>query len=356
MTSSSLGSSLASVLAFVAFVAFVAFGGACGRDPSRLAVTSSATSVAGGAGGDGTPTGSSSSPSSSIAATGGGGSSEPLGETTLTVVNGIVDETRVRLCFVPYPSGPSGAELPWPSAEGLPFARSAKVDLATVIPGGMDIELRAVAGPTAAVVGKTCLELATAANVHVRSMGVLPAGSFSSGRSLLAVPHGCMGGPTHTDPLESQICGAGYTKDTPNAALAAGYLSRIALPDMVPMQFAHAVAAMGAGSLALAPGLDAAVPTVVVDEWSLGSILPYPPYLEVARADLLDVNHATLHITSGAGSVEIEFGEALTNGGLDASAISDGEGMAFVFVGAAPNVPKGPFWSALTATAITIAP
>ena len=329
---------------------------ACGEGSSRLAVTdvASSTGASGGSLGMG-GAGSVQATDASTAASGGAGPVEPLGETRVTVVNGVVDEPATRLCFLPYPAGPSGTEQVWPSADGLPFARAASLDLTKDVPPSTDVEVRVVAGTKSAIAGKSCAALVDAPGVRTRSVGVLPAGALSSGRSVLLVTHGCMGGAGHTDPLESLVCGTGYTNDAPNAALAAGYLSRLASPDKVPMQFVHAVAAMSTGPLALAPGVENASPSVVVSEWSLGAILPYPPYLERSRVDLVDVGEATLHIGPGSPAV-VKLGEALTNGGLAESDVVDGEGLAFVALGAMPNIPKGVWWSALTVTAVAILP
>jgi hypothetical protein len=341
-------------------------GTACGKDHSWLALTTggadagaagagaAAGGTAGGSGGGGT------------SASGNGGSAgsivEPDGPQRLTLVNGIVDSDAIRLCFTPYPDGPTPGAEPWPGIEGLPFARAVVVaSIATVIPAATDVEVLLVAGELSHTGGKTCAELWTAppAGVLVRSLGVVPASFFTVERSLLLVPNGCVGGQGHTDPSETQVCGAAYAPDKPTAAMAAGFMSRLTTAGKLSLQLVHAVASMPTVNARLVPSSEGATHYLVTDNWSLGAIAPYPPFQGLAVSNLGLPEAAALEIEQSSQPqvlATLLLGEAFANGTVGASDLDDGTGLVLVAVGAAPGMVAGPWWRALTLSAIAADP
>ena len=331
----------------------------CGQEHSRLAkddagtggqatTTTSTTGTAGSAG--------------STAAGGAGGDPEPDGPTVVSVVNGVVDADAVRLCFASFPSGESVD--PWPSSGGLGFARTGRIDpINPTIPAGTDVQVFVLGGDLAQTTGKTCtqaLALAGASDaapaLHVSTTGVLPASVFESERSLLISLYGCLGAPEHTHEAADQICGAGYAPEAPNVAMAVGFLSRQTSPSHVGMQFVHASAATAPSYLKVGPGIDGAVATMAVSQWSLGAIAPYPPYWYYSRATLGTVGEATLELSTNVSTPEhrASFADALDNSELEASDLVDELGFAFVMVGAASTMAlePGAWWHELTYTVL----
>jgi hypothetical protein len=138
----------------------------CGKDHSWLALgqggaDAGAAGAGAAAGSNGSGSGGSSASSSGSGGTG-GGIVEPTGPLRLTLVDGIVDSDAIRLCFAPYPDGPTPGAQPWPGAEGLPFARAVVVEsIATIIPAETDVEVRLLAGQLSLSAGKTCQQLWT---------------------------------------------------------------------------------------------------------------------------------------------------------------------------------------------------
>ena len=213
----------------------------CSRDHGFLASTSSSGSSGGG----------SATTSAASAGNGGGGAGaggnnvggEPPGPSRVTVLDAIVDEDAVRLCFVPYPDGDPTAE-PWPGAAGLAYGDARTLDSASgVIPKSTDVLAIVIGGDLSQTAGKTCDEIVAEAGTGsggaggaggatpgppfiAVSLGVLPASAFAAKRSLLLATAGCLGGAGHDDPNAALVCGNGYASTTPTARLAALALSR----------------------------------------------------------------------------------------------------------------------------------
>ncbi len=282
---------------------------------------------------------------------------EPTGTTKLTLVNGIVDQDAVRFCLSKYPAGP-GAELPWPSAAGLPFARGGVIDIPSVVPSGSDVEIRAVLGSGAAVNGKSCSELAALpAGVSVLSLGVAPASLFSEPKSLLLVAYGCTGGPTHTNGLQTLACGQGYTPTSPTAALLAGFMSRLGA-NTVRMQFVDAIAALANNNqvvAGVAPGYDAAPVQTAVQMFTVGTIGPFPPFDLLTASKLSDLTKATVEVDLFGNPYKVGWSDAFKNGGLPLAA-KDGEGLVFIAVGSQPGIGDGPWWHKMTFTVVKADP
>ncbi len=322
--------------------------GACATsDPDRLAKKDTTSSASAGSGGDG-GAGSASVVASSASA-GGSGPVEPDVLPQLTFVNGVVDEAAVRFCFVAA-SGPT-TEKPWPSADGLAFARAGTLE-PVALPAG-DVAVKAVVGSAVAVGSKGCAALEASGSVRVLPLGVLPASALTEPRHLVVVATGCVGGAEHDDPQAALACGPGYAPDQPTAGLIAGYLSGLGAADAVRMQFVHGVAAMTMpAKVSLAPGVDSAEYTSVLPDWTLGAIAPNPPFDSESVKDFVNLAKAKLGVVHNGTPVEVPFSEILANGGVDATAIADGDGLTLVAVGARPGHAAGPWWRAFTAVAI----
>ena len=328
---------------------------ACAGDHSGLAKGD--TTASGGATGSGgaATTSSKTTSSSSIV--------EPSGPTKLTIVNGAVDYEAVRLCFVPYPAGATGSELPWPgSVEGLPFARASVVDnIEQIVPASTDVQVVVVAGNLSQTGGKSCSSLIATppSGVEQRSVGVLPESVFSEDKSLLLVTYGCIGGADHSHEAQASVCGASYASDAPTVGLAAGFMSRLVQEGKASIQLVHAVVAMEQVAIRFVPGVDDATHYLIENEWSLGAISPFPPYSKLPAADWGKVAEAQLEIylpNQGSPQVVTALSEVLANSTLNADAVVDGKGLVFVAVGAGPGVEEGPWWKPLTYTMVQADP
>ncbi|MBM4377645.1 MAG: hypothetical protein FJ095_21425 [Deltaproteobacteria bacterium] len=339
-------SGVAMPLVVLAALVTAVTGSACGSDHSGLE-RKDAASASAGAGG------AASSATTSVATSGAGGEpSEPEVPTSLTIVNGVVDEEAVRLCLVRYPEGPV-AEAPWPSGAGLAFARGAQVDLASLSLGGGDLDVRVVLGSAASVGAKSCKALEDAPGVRVVSLGVVPASVLEAKRRLVFVAHGCVGGPGREDPSQALACGKGYTATTPTLGLVAAALSGLGAPGALRLQALHAVSGLEAPSkVSVSPGVEPLAYQSLEGAWTLGALAPTPPLDTFSVADLGDVAAARLAVAGNAGTVELDFAEALANGGVSVASLVDGDGLAFVGVGASPGLTAGSWYRAFTMVAL----
>ncbi|HHH10540.1 MAG TPA: hypothetical protein ENK23_00480, partial [Sorangium sp.] len=263
--------------ALVAVCAALWLCAGCGDDAFDLGKTSATSgSGAGGAGGGSVAV------SSGSGAGGAGGSPivEPPGATTFTLVQGIVDRPSLRFCLIPYPAGPHD-EQPWPGVGGLSFGSAhVETDISQLISDGSDMQLWGIAGDLTATGAKNCATLLqqTPANVTTWSFGVLPASVFQQDKDLLLVTNGCLGGDGHTDEQQTSYCGAGYSPQTPNATVTAGFMSRLMTTGKISLQFVHATQAAVPMRLRVRAGNDTAVALTVEKNWGWGSYAPYPPF------------------------------------------------------------------------------
>jgi hypothetical protein len=282
------------------------------------------------------------------------------------------DYEAIRICFLPYPAGDPAA-MPWPSAAaGLAFAHGGVLDLAVDLPANSDVRPTILAGDLSAIAGKTCAQaLALAASsdedagifapIFATALAVLPAAVFTSEKSLLLAPIGCLGGPTHEDASAKIGCGDSYTRATPTLDLLALGMSRKTDPVHVAFQVVNAAVAvkptdfgltssiMGTGTLTLATSL----PT--------GGIEPKPPFTTLTVNELGAPEKVSLKTyASGQGMMyttsDTPMGEAFKNGTVASTELANGEGYVLVAVGSAPNIPAGVFWHKLTYALIKAAP
>jgi hypothetical protein len=319
----------------------------CGEGGSSLAKGDggAAEGASGGTGG-----GPAATTTTTTGAGGQGGIEEPPGPTKLTVVAGIVDAAAIQFCFMSEES--SG--MPWPGT-GLPYAHAG-----TLEPPTGTIEVIAIGGDLASVGGKSCDELSEQppAGTVVRSLGIVPGEVLTAERSILLVANGCLGGTDHSDPLEESVCGLGYEPELGNAGLIAGFMSRIALSDKVPLQFAQASVAMPPYDLKVKTHASAS-PQAVITGWSLGALQPFPPFLVLSQQALAQPNEARLGVYPSSAQdpvFEAPWSVAFANSELSASDVQNGRGLVFVAVGPAPTVPVGPWWQGHTYTVVLADP
>jgi hypothetical protein len=259
---------------------------------------------------------------------------------------------------VPWPDG--GDPPPVPADEkGLAFGASLVVDPQNAaIPSEKDLWVHAVAGDLAKTAGKNCNVLTTGpaiAGVVVAPIAVIPASAFSAERSLLVVPSGCMGGPGHTDPAEKQACGETYSPDTPYPGLLAAGMSRLTKAGAMSIQAAHAAPGMPTVDVRILSGIEGTMPNQIAPSLTAGEVGPFPPSQELSRVklgSLADTQIATFTPNQLDQSSVSPLLDALGRGGIDQTDFDDGRGFTLVAVGAAPGIPAGPFWHALTWTVV----
>jgi hypothetical protein len=347
--------------------------GACSRDHGLGVETTTAASGAGGA--DSTATGSTGTTpatgsSSATTSTGTGGPSEPPGPTRVTVVNGVNDYDAIRVCFLPYPAGDPAAK-PWPSAaSGLPFAHASVLDLAVDIPAGVDVRPTILAGDLSKIAGKTCDQaiamaladsgsgggdagVGTATPIVAAALAVLPAPVFTSEKSLLLAPIGCIGGPGHDGNSAALACGFSYTPSTPTIDLLALGLSRITEPSHVALQVVNASVALQASDITFTPAIQQATSVTLATALPTGGVEPKPPFTKLTVNELGPPDKVALKTflpNQGMTSPTSEtlMSEAFQNGTVASTQLANGGGYVLVAVGSYPNIPAGPFWHKLT--------
>ena len=353
---------------------------ACGRDHDlgvdTGSTTGGATTTGGGTagGGDGGASstgagagGAGGALTTTTSGSGGKGGEEPSGPTQLTIVNGVNDYDAIRICFLPFPAGDDAA-LPWPSdAAGLPFAKAVVVKpIDSAIPANVDVRPHIIAGDLTQVAGKTCGQaLALAASdpapIVVTPLAVLPAQVFTSDRSLLLAPIGCLGGPGHDGPGAQLGCGSSYTEATPTATIVALGMSRKTDPFHMAFQVVNASTALQPTDVQLRPGFEMSTDVLLAKNVSTGEISPKPPSMKLKLADLGSLDkvkvetflpmQAQMFLTSST-----PLDEAFAHGTVSMADFDDGAGLVLIAVGAYPGVDPGGIWHKLTFTMVKADP
>lgn len=294
----------------------------------------------------------------------GSGGAEPVGPTRVTIVNGVNDYDAIRVCFVPYPAGDPAAK-PWPAAaSGLPFARAAVLDLAVDLPAGTDVRPTIFAGDLTKIVGKTCDEAAALALADsgdagpqtplvAAALAVLPAPVFTSGKSLLLVPIGCMGGPGHDGGNAALACGFNYSATTPTIDLIALGMSRKLDPNHVALQIVNAAVALQPTDIGLTPSIPEATNLPLATNLPTGGIEPKPPFTKLSVNDYGPLDSVSIKtFLPGQGTMfatsDTPLSEAFQNGSVSSMQVENGGGYVLVAVGSYPSIPAGAFWHKLT--------
>lgn len=291
--------------------------------------------------------------SSSSSAGAGGADAGPSGPTELTVVDGINDYDAVRFCFLP-------GDAPWPAAAtGLPFAQGQAVDLATEIPAGADVVPWVIAGDLTQTAGKTCAQILAlaapgdggAAPIVASALGVIPQSVLASGKSLLLVASGCLGGPGHDDPNAKLGCGQAYSAASPDPGAVLGAMSRITSPGRVGLQVAHASASLPTSDVRVLPSKMMATDSLIAPSLPFGGIGPVPPFAGLPLGDYGALDGVMIETAlpgSSSPTSSTPLGEVFAKSAVSEAAFVDGAGLVLVAVGGYPGQPAGPFWHKLT--------
>jgi hypothetical protein len=311
------------------------------------------------------------------------GGAEPSGPTKLTILNAVNDYAAIRVCFMPYPSGPP--VNPWPaSPSGLAFPASLVVDPPSSIAPSGDVRPFVLAGDLTAIAGKSCDEALAIAGgagaggaggatggaggatggaggapaappIIAAAMPVLPGSVFTSEKSLLLVFFGCLGGPGHDDPTAVLGCGFSYTPATPTASLTLVAMSRKTEPKAIALEVVQASAALQPSDVRFTPGLDMAADIPFAHSLALGGLAPKPPFFGMARADFGVLANAAIK-TFAPNDVyptsALFLQDAFANGNVKDPMFADGSAFTLVAVGGYPSVPSSSFWHPFTFTMV----
>lgn len=307
---------------------------------------------------------------------------EPDGPTALTIVNGINDYDAIQLCFIPYPNGDASKVFPWPSSiSGFAFAKSQVVSpISSLIPADTDVHVYAIGGDLQLASGKNCEQIFALAETFnsegggggsggaggsggnggaggaapigpflvARSLAALPGSVFKAQRSLLLVPTGCMGGPGHSDPVESLACGQNYSQKTPTSTLIALAMSRITTSDRLNLQVVHAAVAMKEVDIRIKP--DGKNDWPIASEISLGAVAPKPPFDSLTAEALGSPQSAQIlsfYPTALNPISSTLLADSFSNSPVTPSDFKNGASFVLVAVGSSPSLPDGAFWHRL---------
>lgn len=297
--------------------------------------------------------------SSGSGGAGGGGPQEPEVPTRFTFVNGVVDAPKIRFCFSPYPGGALD-RAPFP-AGGLVFGTSFSAPVGTADIPASDALVQVVAGdvPT----GTTCADLAADPtafpDLTILEMGLVPKSALEMKRSFLVVANGCIGGITHTDAAEKQICGATYTPTDPTPGLAILGMSLLDDEKHVAIQYVNAVAAMPKANVWIQPSFSGVMPIPIVNGGPFGGSAPYPPNFALEVSEIGSVAGAAIGTAvnpSPTPTGSVPLSTALAASGLGNEAVANGKSLVLVGVGAAPGTMPAPapdaWWKAYTVVAV----
>jgi len=358
--------------------------GARPTQPSATGGRGGAASAGGGAAGFATiPNGGLSS------STGGRPPGEPPGESALTFVHGVVDAQRILLCLTtgegpaspgwgsPFPEGgleygtsfavtePQSLEL-----EGQPFApaiiagelelvdgmdceealETARAEQAD--PSGDPLELGGEGGASGGEGGAPAAP-PPRPRLRVGTLPLLPAETLSSGRSLLMVGVGCIGGPAYSAKNDTLACGADYRPDRPTLSAVAVRMSRTRLTGRVGFQALQAVTASPAVDVRSAPLVETSDPTMwITTQLSYGVIAPDPPRLEFTVLGYR-ANTSTwgLQVLSGGSVMYSEPWADITE--RSGVTLVDGRNYTVVVVGPAVGLTtNNGFWNASRAVVV----
>ena len=212
-----------------------------------------------------------------------------------------------------------------------------------------------LAGDLEAIAGDDCDAIVESPplGVDAVSLGVLPADTFASMRSLALVVTGCFG----PEDVENSAagCGPGYGPDTPTVFPVIAPLSRLKTPSKIGFSVLHASSGFTALDVRMVASMKGAQPIPIVTQIPRGAALPFPPNIVFNSASLGAPNGAGLRANSfgSAGEVMLSMQAALSNGSL--SSFENGENYVLVALGGTPEAPSG-FWSPFTFVVVAADP
>jgi hypothetical protein len=182
---------------------------------------------------------------------------------------------------------------------------------------------------------------------------------FSIGKSVLLVPAGCVGGATHTDAAEKLACGSGYSPSSPTATLVALGMEDGGAPGKLALAAVHASVAMPTVDVRIDLGASG-VSAMLAPLLSAGAVGPKPPLDDLSVEQLGVIGEVEVAVHSPGETqlplASVALDEALENGGLSTPDFEDGQGFVLVAVGGSPGLAAGPWWHALTFTAVRALP
>ncbi len=384
----------------------------CGRSHD-LGITSASSSSASAGGAAMTSSTVSTGGGSTSSTSGGGGGAGPTGPTRLTVVNGINDYPVARFCFLPnetpWPAPAAGLSFAAGKAVDIASAIPTSGDvqvwviagdltktagltctqmLALAKPAGVDGGMGGAGGAGGGGtggggaggamggggaggggtggVGTGGVSMSDGGTsdggksdgggpppppIVAAEIGVIPQSVFSSDRSLLLVPTGCMGGAGHDASGANIACGTGYTSTTPTTGVVLVGMSRLTDKAHVSLQVVNASTVLPTCDVGVVPNLNAATEAVVAPSLGPGAIGPSPPFAGLAITAFGPVGGVQVDTYSPGSetpSSSTKLGDLFAAGTVGAADFVDGAGLVLVAVGSAPGQAAGPFWHALT--------
>src|SRR4029434_835147 len=105
-----------------------------------------------------------------------------------------------------------------------------------------------------------------------------------SGRDLLLVAAGCLGGPTHTDPSEQYVCGADYRPDRPTLTALVAASAKASVSGKVALQVMNGSPLSESVDLVAVPPAPE-VPIALVSDVVAGALAPEAPLTTHSAAD-----------------------------------------------------------------------
>lgn len=306
-----------------------------------------------GGGGSGAGGASTTSGGGGVGGTGGEPVEEPDLPDRLTIVHGSPDRDALQLCFLRSPERDDGVMVP---ADPLSFGEAHVIATpADVLDVTSALEVVVLAGDLDALGDATCSEIVddVPSGVDALSLGVLPANTFASMRSLALVVTGCFG-PEEADGAEAG-CGPGYGPDTPTVFPVVAPLSRVPSPSKVGFSVLHAASTFVPLDVRVVPATQDAQPVPIAAQIPRGAALPFPPMTVFSSGTFGAPPGAELrvNVTGNPEETTIDMQEALSNG--NQASFDDGDSYVFIAVGASPDAPSG-FWSPLTFAAVRADP
>ncbi len=329
---------------------------------------------------------------------------EPAGVDVLTIVNGVVDADSVRLCFARLGEGAAEGELMGDPMPELGYARSTVL---TELPG-LDFETDSVqpwvlSGDFSLLDGLNCQQSVEVARqeeakvtpvgepsdglggapgaeeatggsggeaaeaeggaggaaedpgpplekpaLRARPIAALPVGSLVTGRSLLMVLSGCLGGAYYRDAIQASICGDGYAPDQPSVQPVLVKLSRDLAFDKVGLQAVQA--ALPVGTVDVKAGSDGAL--TFASGLGFGSIAPRPADVRFGVVELgLSAIDSGLQAV-GRDGVLLERSWFSIRDASGIASITTARSYTAVLIGPDPLVIKQGFWHEATFTLV----
>ncbi len=181
--------------------------------------------------------------------------------------------------------------------------------------------------------------------LRARAVAALPAGSVATGRSVLMVLTGCIGGAAYADRVATSACGASYSPQRPSLQPVVVKLSRQLRFDTVGLQAVHA--SLPTETLDVrATNSDASTALVFASSVAFGSIEPRPADTRFTKLEL-GVERADYGLQVIGESGSVAFQEAWP-AILERSGIADlqsGRAYTAIFLGPAPRLIKTGFWN-----------